>query len=99
MQIHGTMLSRRRDWDHQEPVARVPSHRLLAMKRGEAEGLLRIGLTVDATLGMITLAQNQTVRIFSVVAVLFLLCCRPLVPELPSPLLPVLAVGLTQLIC
>lgn len=32
----------------------------------------RIGLTVDATLGMITLAQNQTVRIFSVVAVLFL---------------------------
>lgn len=32
----------------------------------------RVGLTVDATLGMITLAQNATVRIFSVVAVLFL---------------------------
>ncbi len=34
-------------FDHQEPVARVPSHRLLAMKRGEAEGVLRIGLTLD----------------------------------------------------
>lgn len=32
----------------------------------------RIGLAVDATLGMITLAQNATVRIFSVLAVLFL---------------------------
>jgi len=32
----------------------------------------RIGLTVDATLGMITLVQNSTVRIFSVLAVLFL---------------------------
>jgi magnesium transporter len=32
----------------------------------------RIGLTVDATLGMITLVQNATVRIFSVLAVLFL---------------------------
>lgn len=32
----------------------------------------RIELTVDATLGMITLVQNSTVRIFSVVAVLFL---------------------------
>lgn len=32
----------------------------------------RIELTVDATLGMITLVQNATVRIFSVVAVLFL---------------------------
>ncbi|WP_420395396.1 magnesium transporter CorA family protein [Nioella sp.] len=32
----------------------------------------RIGLSVDATLGMITLVQNSTVRIFSVLAVLFL---------------------------
>ncbi len=32
----------------------------------------RVGLTVDATLGMINLAQNATVRIVSVVAVLFL---------------------------
>lgn len=32
----------------------------------------RIGLSVDATLGMINLAQNETVRILSVAAVLFL---------------------------
>ena len=34
-------------FDHRESIKRVPSHRLLAMKRGEAEGLLRIGLKLD----------------------------------------------------
>ncbi len=34
-------------FDHQEPVKRVPSHRLLAMKRGEADGLLRVGVELD----------------------------------------------------
>lgn len=33
--------------DYQEPVKRVPSHRLLAMQRGEAEGLLRVGIELD----------------------------------------------------
>ena len=32
----------------------------------------RVGLAVDATLGMINLAQNATARIFSIVAVLFM---------------------------
>lgn len=30
-----------------EPLKRCPSHRFLAMKRGEAEGLLRVSLSVD----------------------------------------------------
>ncbi|MCP4190107.1 MAG: RNA-binding transcriptional accessory protein [Planctomycetaceae bacterium] len=34
-------------FDHRESVKRIPSHRLLAMKRGEAEGLLRISLDLD----------------------------------------------------
>ncbi len=34
-------------FDHRESLKRVPSHRLLAMKRGEAEGLLRIGIKLD----------------------------------------------------
>ncbi len=34
-------------FDHQEPVKRVASHRLLAMKRGEAEGLLRVDVELD----------------------------------------------------
>jgi uncharacterized protein len=34
-------------FDHQEPVKRIPSHRLLAMKRGEADGLLRVSVTLD----------------------------------------------------
>jgi len=34
-------------FDYQEPVKRVPSHRLLAMKRGEADGLLRVNVELD----------------------------------------------------
>ena len=34
-------------FDHQEPVKRVPSHRLMAMKRGEADGLLRVSVELD----------------------------------------------------
>jgi protein Tex len=37
-------------FDHREPVKRVPSHRLLAMKRGEAEGVLRVSLQLDEEL-------------------------------------------------
>ena len=33
--------------DYGESAARIPSHRLLAMLRGEAEGLLRVGVDVD----------------------------------------------------
>lgn len=33
--------------DHQEPVRKIPSHRLLAMLRGEAEDLLRVSLNLD----------------------------------------------------
>lgn len=34
-------------FDHREPVKRIPSHRLLAMQRGETEGLLKISLKLD----------------------------------------------------
>lgn len=33
--------------DFSDSVARIPSHRFLAMKRGEAEGVLRLSLSVD----------------------------------------------------
>ena len=33
------------DWS--EPLRRCSSHRLLAMRRGEAEGILRVGITVE----------------------------------------------------
>nr|WP_145087180.1 Tex family protein [Aureliella helgolandensis] len=33
--------------DHQEAANRIPSHRLLAMLRGESEGVLRVGLQLD----------------------------------------------------
>jgi uncharacterized protein len=34
-------------FDHREPTKRVPSHRLLAMLRGEAEGFLNVGVALD----------------------------------------------------
>ncbi len=33
--------------DHQESASRIPSHRLLAMLRGESEGVLKVGLAMD----------------------------------------------------
>jgi uncharacterized protein len=40
--------ARFRDYfDHAEPASRVPSHRFLAMRRGEREGVLRLCLEVD----------------------------------------------------
>lgn len=35
-------------FDFSEPLARCSSHRLLALRRGEAEGILRVGITPDA---------------------------------------------------
>jgi len=34
-------------FEFDEPLKRTPSHRLLAMKRGEAEGMLRVGVSLD----------------------------------------------------
>lgn len=37
-----------RDWfDFSEPLSRCASHRLLAMRRGEAEGFLRVSIDID----------------------------------------------------
>jgi len=33
--------------DHQEPVRKIPSHRLLAMLRGASEGILRVSLQLE----------------------------------------------------
>lgn len=35
-------------YDFAEPLSRVPSHRYLAMCRGEQEGMLRVGVDIDA---------------------------------------------------
>jgi len=45
-------------FDHREPLRRVPSHRLLAMKRGEAEEVLRVGLELDDDAALGTLRQR-----------------------------------------
>ena len=34
-------------FDWQEPLRRCPSHRLLAMRRGESEGILRVSISTD----------------------------------------------------
>jgi len=35
-------------YEHSEPLNRAPSHRFLAMRRGEAEGVLNVGMNIDA---------------------------------------------------
>src|SRR5690606_23937155 len=35
-------------YEHSEPVRAMPSHRFLAIRRGEREGILRASITVDA---------------------------------------------------
>jgi len=45
-------------FDHRESIKRVPSHRLLAMKRGEAEDVLRVGLKLDDELVLRKLKQQ-----------------------------------------
>jgi len=35
--------------EYQEPVARIPSHRILAINRGEKEEILKVGLEIDST--------------------------------------------------
>ena len=37
-------------YDYQEPVTKIPSHRILAINRGEKDGFLKVGLTVDEML-------------------------------------------------
>src|SRR5262245_45810048 len=39
-------------FEHSEPVARAPSHRVLALRRGEKEGFLRVNLAVDDQAGL-----------------------------------------------
>ena len=34
-------------YDYREPLSRIPSHRFLAIRRGEAEGVLTLGLAVE----------------------------------------------------
>jgi protein Tex len=45
-------------FDHNERVDRVPSHRFLAMKRGEAEGILRVKIAPDEDYVMPRLQQR-----------------------------------------
>lgn len=41
-------------YDYSEPVSRIPSHRILAINRGENEGILKVSLVID---------ENEALRI------------------------------------
>ncbi|MFO0692588.1 MAG: Tex family protein [Polyangiales bacterium] len=52
-------------YDHREPVATVPSHRFLAIRRGEGEGVLRVRIEVEeepvlARIGQIAGIQGKS---------------------------------------
>jgi uncharacterized protein len=100
----GALVSKvRRDWvgkpskfemyyDHREPLAKAPSHRYLAMRRGETEEILRLAIEIDDE----TLIRRLTGRLVTNPAFLFRQelvdtvadCCRRLLfPSLEAALL------------
>ncbi len=100
----GMLVSRvRRNWegkpgkfemyyDHREPLAKAPSHRYLAMRRGDAEGVLRLAIEIDED----SLIRRLTGRLVTNPAFVFRQelietvadCCRRLlVPSLEAALL------------
>ena len=48
-------------YDHRELIAKAPAHRVLAMNRGENEGILRIAIDVDAE-RIITYIRKQVIQ-------------------------------------
>src|SRR5262249_15382107 len=49
-------------FDHAEPARTIPSHRMLALRRGEQEGFLRVGLDVDAEAALAAIRRRIVVR-------------------------------------
>ena len=49
-------------WEHSESIKRVPSHRYLAMRRGEAEGVLNVRLQLNEEIVLRKLTQRWVVN-------------------------------------
>ena len=101
---HGMLCSRvRKEWagkpgkfeayyDRREPCAKVPSHRYLAIRRGEAEEVLRVGIEIDeeAVIRRLTgrLVTNPSFLFHRELAETVADCCRRLLfPSLEAALL------------
>src|SRR5262249_36711850 len=48
--------------DHREPARLIPSHRMLALRRGENEGFLRVALEVDREASLAAVCRRLPVR-------------------------------------
>lgn len=68
----GQSLEERRDGEGLKPLVKAEMRDIQALAVHADFLSARVALTVDATMGMINLDQNRTVRILSVVAALFL---------------------------
>jgi protein Tex len=49
-------------FDHREPARLIPSHRMLALRRGENEGFLRVALEVDREASLAAVRRRLPVR-------------------------------------
>jgi uncharacterized protein len=79
-------------YDRREPCAKVPSHRYLAVRRGEAEEVLRVGIEIDeeAVVRRLTgrLVSNPSFLFHRELAETVADCCRRLLfPSLEAALL------------
>ena len=66
---HGTIESKKladgpvyeQYYEYAEPVAKIPSHRILALNRAEKEGVLKVSLTLDKAL-ILTYLKNTYIK-------------------------------------
>jgi uncharacterized protein len=49
-------------FDHREPARTIPSHRMLALRRGEHEGFLRVALETDRDAGVAAVRRRAPVK-------------------------------------
>ena len=71
-------------YDYREPYRLMPSHRVLAVNRGEAEGFLKVALDVDAQ-SACRLCQEGYVRPGSVTSPLVEAACQDAYQRLIAP--------------
>ena len=71
-------------YDRQEPLSRMPSHRVLAVNRGEAEGFLKVSLGVDENICCRAI-EEMYVREGSVTTQLVKDACRDAYSRLIAP--------------
>ena len=72
-------------YDYQEPLRLMPSHRVLAMNRGEKEGFLKVGLAVDENQVQRVIQQEYVAHTGSIATQYVVAACEDAYDRLIAP--------------